>query len=541
MYYDALGWYVPLLLVVASWVLLFHKGDRQGQQFVLVILAFLSLMVYTDWFGKRHSIPNVDGHHKPTSLHLHDWTHYYFGAKYFPELGYQGLYDGLVAADRELGGKMLFRRKQWHDLGNKLHTITEEDSLARFNAEIRPAFIPERWEAFLSDVGMLEHLLKHKLAARIIMDHGFNPTPVWLLFGHGLVGDVSLSSEGQALRLGETYLVELTPYLDYALQVFSLIAIGVFISWRAAIVFVLLYGVNPAAGVDWISGSYLRFVWFFALIVGVGLLYRAEFGSREHGDKKGVRGEYGKAGGFLALSALSRVFPSLFAIGAAIPVLWRGIERKEWRDFRHYTLGGVATSLVLILLSAMLLGWSAWGGFIDNIRSHGGMFAINHFGLSSLATYDLHVPDKDFGGDMGMENFRDWNERRAALWDERKLLLLPLALLAMGWVAWLMRRRSSIEAGAVFTTFALFLFLNSSNYYWLFLPLIGVVYAVQMDRDPLDLRARFMLGSVLLFWLLGNIWRYYEPSFVPQFAGMNILICGWLLAMMAILTRFRHE
>ena len=36
-------------------------------------------------------------------VHLWDMTHYYLGAKYFGELGYDGLYECIAVADAESG------------------------------------------------------------------------------------------------------------------------------------------------------------------------------------------------------------------------------------------------------------------------------------------------------------------------------------------------------------------------------------------------------------------------------------------------------
>ena len=57
----------------------------------LVFVAFLSVVGYY----------NFRTFHGASFVHYHEHFHYYLSAKYFPELGYDGLYVASLAAQRE--------------------------------------------------------------------------------------------------------------------------------------------------------------------------------------------------------------------------------------------------------------------------------------------------------------------------------------------------------------------------------------------------------------------------------------------------------
>src|SRR5262245_57388389 len=70
-------------------------GPRRVHRTTLFLIAAVSWLLYSNFFA-FHGIG-----HERVFIHLHDVAHYYLGAKYFPELGYQSLYTALLRAEAE--------------------------------------------------------------------------------------------------------------------------------------------------------------------------------------------------------------------------------------------------------------------------------------------------------------------------------------------------------------------------------------------------------------------------------------------------------
>ena len=78
------------LLFLAPLVYSLPRGSLSWRinRCLLVFTALLSIHAYTR-FGAYHDYGRY-GHH---TYHYHEIFHYYLGARYYPELGYQRLYD----------------------------------------------------------------------------------------------------------------------------------------------------------------------------------------------------------------------------------------------------------------------------------------------------------------------------------------------------------------------------------------------------------------------------------------------------------------
>ena len=91
---------IAMLVAISAIALVLarHYGGRfapgaRGYTGALAALAASALTVYLNFF-------NFHGAH--TWVHLHDVAHYYLGAKYFDELGYEHLYTAMMRAEAEL-------------------------------------------------------------------------------------------------------------------------------------------------------------------------------------------------------------------------------------------------------------------------------------------------------------------------------------------------------------------------------------------------------------------------------------------------------
>jgi hypothetical protein len=140
--------------------------NRAGR--ALTLAAILAAVGYLN-FGTFHG-----------RSFIHHWEqfHYALGAKYFPELGYDGLYDASIEAQRSRDpGATL--HSSYRDLRtNKVVATDSPDALARRKAVVA-RFSPERWRAFVADNDFFVIHNDPGYLASIRLDHGFNPPPSW--------------------------------------------------------------------------------------------------------------------------------------------------------------------------------------------------------------------------------------------------------------------------------------------------------------------------------------------------------------------------
>src|SRR5262245_48839974 len=225
----------------------FYERRREGERrpiserwkkFVGISLAVLSVALYFNAFKL--------GYEK--WYHRHDQYHYYFGSKYFPELGYDRLYRCTVVAEDELGtirddkGRSYDLKKEaWHadrkvrDLGNTNLLISASDMLAEPDV-CKSHFTPERWDAFKNDVRFFRLESDKNYWQGMQKDHGFNPPPVWTLVGRffSMLGAASVKFQ---IFLGA---------LDVVYMLGMLAALGWAFGWRVFAVGAILWGCEGA-------------------------------------------------------------------------------------------------------------------------------------------------------------------------------------------------------------------------------------------------------------------------------------------------------
>ena len=150
------------------------------------------------------------------------------------------------------------------------------------------AFSPARWEAFKTDIARFREILGPDWR-RVLLDHGYNPTPIWTLIGRPLTG----------LFPVETGSLWILARLDLALVLILLAAIGWAFGFEAACIAAIAWGANPThpLPVD------RRCVPAKRLAVGV-----------DAGAVPAAKGMHRGAGALLTLSSLLRIFPALFVV-----------------------------------------------------------------------------------------------------------------------------------------------------------------------------------------------------------------------------------
>ena len=133
----------------------------------------------------------------PQYYHRWDQYHYYMGAKYFPEIKYDGLYKctaiaqadvGKIEVDVEGNGK-----KRTFDLGaevkkpdKKIRNLSGDNSLMKVDDLLATrssaqAVQPGALEQYKRTSRSLLHPVLPRSSDQMQQDHGYNPPPVWTI------------------------------------------------------------------------------------------------------------------------------------------------------------------------------------------------------------------------------------------------------------------------------------------------------------------------------------------------------------------------
>lgn len=373
---DALGIKVYLLGGAVFLALFWVQLPQQARLALLIVLAVVAALNYYRW-GPRSLYERVD---------VYDVVHYYLGAKYFPELGYEGLYPALILADLENGPKSakLSRYRLQTDTGYEYRDI---DDALDFGRELRQEkFTAERWQSFQEDSRVLLREIGLSAASwrKLVSDRGFNGSPTWITIARPFVSILPARS------------VKLIAILDIVLLASALFAIrhayGGQIALWALVFLAASYSMRwPVAG-----EALFRYVWLAALLWAMALV---------------KLGRPIAAGAALGVSSFMRVFPVVWLFGAAAQMLHqfdrrpyslRNIERHYWLMVAGFAgLAAVAVSLVSLSTGA--------GSFLD----HAGDMRI-HVQVEQLVSRHIGLAKAlVFGGGLEPENLTD--EARQAI------------------------------------------------------------------------------------------------------------------------------
>lgn len=299
--------YVALFAVaLAIWcagLLVLRRDGALGKKAVTVALCVAAAAAMASWvrFGAFHSVwvdapgvsPSDPGRakvelHQP--MHTYEFFHYYIGAKYFRELGYEGLYDCTTLADAEIAVEDHVRPRiaGWvRDLDDVLRDKTYQQARQHCTEDIRPHFTNARWDSFKNDIRELRRLVGDGFWPGVVGDAGFNPPPSWCVFGSAVANAIPIRAAGMA-----TYLV--ATGIDALLLVVCFVALKRAFGLPAAATFVVYVGASYIASYGWNGGAFLRYTWLTTLVLGLCALQR---------------GRWVLAGALMAASACDRIFP----------------------------------------------------------------------------------------------------------------------------------------------------------------------------------------------------------------------------------------
>jgi hypothetical protein len=429
------------------------RGASAGT--ILVLVAVAAGFAY----------PNFLTFHDGRFTHFGENFHYQLGSKYFPELGYDGLYDASIAAQTESDPQLPLPAVV-RDL--RTNAIVPVGSLAIHRAEVRARFSPARWRSFVRDHRyFLEPSTLRKLN-EIRLDHGYNPTPTWTFVGRLFNAWLPLNATT----------IPLLTLLDWGLLAVMVIIAYRTYGGRTAALLVILLGLGYPWRYTWVGGAFLRYDWLVAVVVGVCMLTRRHFAA---------------SGALFAYATAVRIFPALLLVGVVAVAVRDLVHRADLTRVWRF-LGGFAVTLVVCVAAGALTGHgpAAWPEFIHDIEKHHDTWSTNTAGLELLFITSSQTMTSRLPANWPLAD-------RLALWQaemnqahsqHRSLSLAAAALLlaALAAAAW----RESPDQAAALGGAAVFALLVLSCYYWVMLILVA------MRRTMVAAGALLALNAVTL-------------------------------------------
>lgn len=431
-------------LVVAWGTWLSAAGRPQAYRALRdAALAALGLTAFLGWW-------NFLQFHGPGFVHGHDFFNYYVGAKYFPELGYQRLYECIAVADMEAGLDARVARRSITDLDSYLPRDTS--AIRADPGRCKRHFSAERWAGFRSDVDWFRVRIPPERWEASQLDHGYNATPAWTLIG-GRLASLGAASTEQILALA---------LLDPLLAVAAWGAVAWSFGWRPTCVALVYWGTNHPANFSWTGGAFLRDDWLAASLLGLALLRR---------------GLPAGAGALFGLAAALRAFPGAWLLGPGLAALVRALRERRvrlaWPEIR-LAAGALGVAVGLGVASALYAGSDAWPRFARDAQLHASVPSSNTLALSTALSWTregrlarLLQTSPDPG--------RAWKEYQLAAFDRRRAAYTALVLAYLGLLTWAASRVAIWEAAVLGSGAVLFL-LTPACYYTGFLAAWGLLW-----------------------------------------------------------------
>lgn len=417
-------------------------------------------------------------------VHYLDMRVYFPVAKYFRELGFDGLYAASVAALQDIEPRTTLdalAEVELRDLRD--HRVVRVKHVRDHIAQVRGRFSDTRWREFVDDMRYFHGAMGRPLYLASMLDHGGNATPLWLADAHWLFRD----------QRARHALFVATGLLDPALLLLAFTAVAWSFGLPAALMCMLVFGACdfPMGGVTNWAGATLRHDWMAALAFAASALRREK---------------YVWGGALLALAGFLRAFPALAFFGIVAGMLAWGVV--EWRTTGHVPtwqrlrqmhepalrtlVGGAIGTVGLFSASVATLGLGAWPAWRHKVGLLSSEPHMNHMGLRALLNYDLM---RDLRASSERALPFDWVAAQEHAFAERIVVYYVLLILLTLLIVLACRRQPPVRA-ALLGLCLLVVWLYPANYY------IHFVFVLPLLADtPRSLRGFVLSPAAAGIWV----------------------------------------
>lgn len=522
----------------------FYEQHREGmkrpiserwKRFVGLTLAVAAIIAYFNAF--RYGYPKY--------YHRWDQYHYYMGAKYFREMGYDGLYKCSVIAQDELGfvdepdednpsrrmrldmsREVRHPDKKIRNLGgdNLLMPVTE---VLAHPEECKKSFAPARWDEYKRDVKFFRLASDKQYWEDMQKDHGYNPPPVWTVAGYILASVNPAGTKFMLPIIGKVIWAQILAMIDvgYLLGMFA--ALYWAFGWRVAAVGAVLWGCQASAPFYWTGGAFLRQDWIFYMVLAACLARKRWFML---------------AGASMVYGGLLRVFPGLTVIGWLAVAGFYVVKHKRMAPHHLKMLaGGVLAAAVLIPASLKIAGKDSYKEFYRHtLQVHDQTPLTNHMGLRVLVSqklpFELPVAGIGQGERSGRmkytkdtkltDPFELWKRLRNERYAKVKWAAYGITALSLIFFLYVVRRIKSMWIAQGLAQIFIILMSQLTCYYYSFVILAAPLTKVRRNMEaPLfgfALLTQFVYGA--FYW---NDDKYWVLTFITLI-GCFVMLCAFL-------------
>lgn len=454
-------------------------------------LAVLGCLAFAGWWNFGHF-------HFPQYLQLHEHYHYYLGTKYFPEVGYTGLYDCVAAADVDDGLEAKVAGRWIRNLSTNRLERGSRNADARKQCKGR--FSADRWNLFAQDVRWFRQRSGADWDIAFI-DHGYNATPVWAMVPTLLI-DASPVDEHQLQGLA---------LIDPVLLLMMWGLVWWAFGWRGLCVALIWWGTNYPARFRWTGGALMRADWLVLSTAGICLMKR----------------QWWAAGGAaLMAAALLRIFPGVLLLGWLLCVIGDLYRRHSLRlrpGQLRFSLGCAAAAVALLLLSAIVVGGSlrggaeAWEGFAANSRKHLATPLNNNIGFQTLLSFEPSSRAEKLSSYWIDAPWDTWTAARRRVSEDRRILYWVLVCAFVVALARAVQHQPDWMAAILGLTL-MPVALNVTCYYYAAFLLFGLVWG-RDQRTGIALAALAGLSNIV-----PALWTFEDDIHVAISAATLVFV-----------------
>ncbi len=456
----------------------------------------LALLAFATYF-------NFGSFHFGNYVHGWDVFHYYIGAKYFPELGYERLYECVAIADSEDGLRRRVELRKLTDL--RTNELVASSSVLADPMRCKSHFSDERWGSFKADVAYFRSHENPKRWDETQTDHGFNGTPVWTIAGF-VLANLAPASDSSILVL---------TLLDPAYLAAALWLVQRAFGWRTAALAMLVFATSFPSRFYWTGGAFLRWDWIFYTVAAIACLKL---------DRPFL------AGLALGYAALLRIFPGLLVAGPALALGWHVLRTRRLElTFLRFFAGAAVSVVLLLALSLPIAGTSGYREFVQNSVKHTATPLTNYMGLRTVLAYRPSEAGRHLRTDQDVDPWGRWKSARLRAFEQAKPGFYVLFVGYVALLAFAVRDRPAWLAAALGATVPAFA-IELTSYYYAFV--FAVALAAHEREDVPNILLAMTAATGVIAWAP---LPFFPTWWDEQYTGMSLVM---VVGLTAILFRF---